>query len=117
MTCRAVAEYIRDIIVPRYFVVGDEQDHGTGTLLRDFHIGPIQEHQFLSKHFFVIDGRIIVTVDYKRVLANSQYYTGSNDLLKAYPGIKAFSLYQQFKGSSNVVDAILLLTAEILGLP
>ena len=78
ITSNSIAKYIRDVIIPRYFIVGEEQDHGTGTVVRDFVIGPIEEHAFLSKHFFDIDNHIYAAVDFKRMLTKLQIYNGSN---------------------------------------
>ena len=116
-TCKAVGRYIQDIILPNYFVTENQQDHGSGTIIRDFVMGPIEEHGFLSKQFYDIDNHIYVTVDFKKMMTKLQYYSGDNQHIRAYPGLKTLQTYLQFKGSSTVVDAILLLTSEALGLP
>ena len=52
-----------------------------------------------------------------RALKNAAVYDGENLAIRAYPGLKMLSLYQQFGGHSAMIDAIMLVIALSLGLP
>lgn len=67
--------------------------HGSGTIQRDIILGPIEKHQFLSKHLYEVDGEIYAHVDFIRLLTKNAQYAGTNSEIRAFPGLKVLSLY------------------------
>jgi hypothetical protein len=51
------------------------------------------------------------------MLIGSAFYSKYNEDLIQYPGLKMLAFYHQFKGVSNRLDIILLLSARDMKLP
>lgn len=62
-----------------------------------------------------MNGEIVAHVDFIRLLSKNDRYCGQNEEIRAYPGLKVLSLYHQFGGIAPCIDAVLILTAEALG--